>query len=182
MEHLERFIGGLFKSREGAERARNALYEEDLDEGSIHLLQCTHDEKAVILKKSFDPIHWRRRANRRIDPRRNWGRGRTAGWIGRHPYPKSGTLSYHPAIHSNFYPGRYAAPELASYWVQSPARPEHTTIRLTPFNSPERVICCWPFKTRTLHGEPTLRRTRRKMALSVSKSLVIRGILRSGRL
>ena len=49
---MKNFIGGLFKSRQNAEKARNALREKGLDDGSISLLQCTHDKEAVILEKN----------------------------------------------------------------------------------------------------------------------------------
>ena len=49
---MKNFIGGLFKSRQNAERARNALREKGLDDGSINMLQCTHDKEAVILEKT----------------------------------------------------------------------------------------------------------------------------------
>jgi outer membrane lipoprotein SlyB len=49
---MKNFIGGLFKSRENAERARHALQERGLDTGSITMLQCTHDKEAVMLKKN----------------------------------------------------------------------------------------------------------------------------------
>ncbi len=40
------------KTRQNAERARNALREKGLDDGSINILQCTHDKEAVILEKN----------------------------------------------------------------------------------------------------------------------------------
>jgi hypothetical protein len=49
---MKNFIGGLFKNRENAERARNALRENGLDNGVIHILQCTHDKQAVILENN----------------------------------------------------------------------------------------------------------------------------------
>jgi hypothetical protein len=52
MKHMKYFIGGLFKNRGNAERARNALRTSDLDSGSINILQCTHEKEAVILDKN----------------------------------------------------------------------------------------------------------------------------------
>jgi hypothetical protein len=52
MDNMNNFIGGLFKSREKAERARNALRQRGLDENSLNLLQCTHDKEAVLLEKN----------------------------------------------------------------------------------------------------------------------------------
>lgn len=49
---MKNFIGGLFKNKETAEKARNALHEKGLDDGSINLLQCTHEKEAVILEKT----------------------------------------------------------------------------------------------------------------------------------
>ena len=49
---MKNFIGGLFKSKGNAEMARKALREKGLDDGSINLLQCTHDKEAVILEKN----------------------------------------------------------------------------------------------------------------------------------
>ena len=49
---MKNFIGGLFKNRQNAERARNALREKGLDDWSINMLQCTHDKEAVILEKN----------------------------------------------------------------------------------------------------------------------------------
>jgi hypothetical protein len=49
---MKNFIGGLFKNRQNAERARNALRKKGLDDGSINILQCTHDKEAVILEKN----------------------------------------------------------------------------------------------------------------------------------
>ena len=49
---MKNFVGGLFRSREKAERARNALREKGLDDGSINMLQCTHDKEAVLLEKN----------------------------------------------------------------------------------------------------------------------------------
>lgn len=52
MEPMKNFIGGLFKSREDAVRARTALQENGLEEGSINMLLCTHDKKAVVLNEN----------------------------------------------------------------------------------------------------------------------------------
>ncbi len=49
---MKNFIGGLFKNRENAERARSALHEKGLDDGSMNMLQCTHDKEAVLLEKN----------------------------------------------------------------------------------------------------------------------------------
>jgi len=49
---MKTFIGGLFKNKENAEGARNALRDNGLDERSINMLQCTHDKKAVVLDKN----------------------------------------------------------------------------------------------------------------------------------
>jgi hypothetical protein len=49
---MKNFIGGLFKNRENAEKARNALRENGLDNRTINLLQCTHDKQAVILENN----------------------------------------------------------------------------------------------------------------------------------
>jgi hypothetical protein len=49
---MKRFIGGLFKSRENAERARNDLRKKGLDDASINMLKCTHDKEAVILERT----------------------------------------------------------------------------------------------------------------------------------
>jgi hypothetical protein len=51
-DHMNNFIGGLFKSRENAERAHHALQERGLETGSINMLQCTHDKEAVMLEKN----------------------------------------------------------------------------------------------------------------------------------
>jgi hypothetical protein len=52
MVHMKNFIGGLFKSKRDAEMARKALHEKGLDDGSINMLQCTHEKEAVILEKT----------------------------------------------------------------------------------------------------------------------------------
>ena len=49
---MKKFIGGLFKNREEAEEARNALQESGMDQTSIHLLQCTHEKEAVVLEEN----------------------------------------------------------------------------------------------------------------------------------
>jgi hypothetical protein len=51
MEYMKNFIGGLFKNREDAEMARKALRENGFEEASIHLLECTHEKEAVVLKE-----------------------------------------------------------------------------------------------------------------------------------
>lgn len=48
---MKNFIGGLFKNREAAERAHRDLRENGFDESSIHLLECTHEKEAVVLKE-----------------------------------------------------------------------------------------------------------------------------------
>ena len=49
---MKNFIGGLFNNQDDAERARQALQENGLQETSINLLQCTHDKEAVMLEKN----------------------------------------------------------------------------------------------------------------------------------
>jgi hypothetical protein len=49
---MKNFVGGLFKNKENAAKARNALREKGLDDGSIHMLQCNHEKEAVILEKT----------------------------------------------------------------------------------------------------------------------------------
>jgi hypothetical protein len=49
---MNNFIGGLFKSREDAEGARQAVREKGFDNNSINMLQCTHDKEAVLLEKN----------------------------------------------------------------------------------------------------------------------------------
>lgn len=49
---MKNFIGGLFKSRENAEKAQQALRENGVDEKSINMLQCTHEKEAVVLDKN----------------------------------------------------------------------------------------------------------------------------------
>lgn len=48
---MKNFIGGLFNNREDAEMARNALREQGFEEASIHMLECTHEKEAVVLKE-----------------------------------------------------------------------------------------------------------------------------------
>lgn len=48
---MKNFIGGLFRNREDAEMARKALHENGFEEGSIHMLECTHEKEAVVLKE-----------------------------------------------------------------------------------------------------------------------------------
>jgi hypothetical protein len=50
--HMKNFIGGVFKNRENAEMARNALRKKGLDDNSINMLQCMHDKEAVMLDKN----------------------------------------------------------------------------------------------------------------------------------
>jgi hypothetical protein len=52
MEIMHNFIGGLFRNREDAEKAREALRENGLDEKSINMLQCTHEKEAVLLDRN----------------------------------------------------------------------------------------------------------------------------------
>jgi hypothetical protein len=47
---MKNFIGGLFKDQKGAELARKALEENGFDNGTLSLLECTHENKAVIVK------------------------------------------------------------------------------------------------------------------------------------
>jgi hypothetical protein len=49
---MKNFIGGLFKSRENAERAHSALRENGLEAGAINMLQCTHEKEAIVLDKN----------------------------------------------------------------------------------------------------------------------------------
>jgi hypothetical protein len=46
---MKNFIGGLFKNRENAERARKALRAKGLDDGAINMLQCTHEREGVMV-------------------------------------------------------------------------------------------------------------------------------------
>jgi hypothetical protein len=48
---MKSFIGGLFKDRKDAERARQALLENGIEDSSINMLECTHENKAVVLKE-----------------------------------------------------------------------------------------------------------------------------------
>lgn len=48
---MKNFIGGLFKNRVDAERARKALHKNGFEEDSIHMLECTHEKEAVVLKE-----------------------------------------------------------------------------------------------------------------------------------
>ena len=50
--NMNNFIGGLFKSRENAESARNALRQKGLDDKSLNMLQCTHEKEAVLLEEN----------------------------------------------------------------------------------------------------------------------------------
>ena len=49
---MKNFIGGVFKSRQDAERAYGALREKGFEESSIQTLQCTHEPQAVVLDKN----------------------------------------------------------------------------------------------------------------------------------
>jgi hypothetical protein len=51
MVHMKNFIGGLFKNREGAETARKALREQGFEDSTVHMLECTHEKEAVVLKE-----------------------------------------------------------------------------------------------------------------------------------
>lgn len=48
---MRHFIGGLFKERENAEMARKALMENGIEDSSINVLECTHENEAVVLQK-----------------------------------------------------------------------------------------------------------------------------------
>lgn len=48
---MKNFIGGLFKDRKDAELARQALLENGIEDSSINMLECTHENKAVVLKE-----------------------------------------------------------------------------------------------------------------------------------
>lgn len=47
---MKNFIGGLFKDRVGAELARKALAESGFESESINVLECTHENKGVVVK------------------------------------------------------------------------------------------------------------------------------------
>ena len=49
---MKNFIGGFFKNREDAELARKALGESGFDESSLNMLECTHENEAVVLKEN----------------------------------------------------------------------------------------------------------------------------------
>jgi len=49
---MKNFIGGLFKDRKGAELALQALKENGFENESINMLECTHENKAVVLEKN----------------------------------------------------------------------------------------------------------------------------------
>jgi|SRR5215207_1943327 len=49
---MKNFIGGFFKNREDAELARKALRESGFDEASLNMLECTHENEAVVLKEN----------------------------------------------------------------------------------------------------------------------------------
>lgn len=46
------FIGGLFREQKGAELALQALKENGFEDTSLNLLECTHENKAVVLEKN----------------------------------------------------------------------------------------------------------------------------------
>jgi hypothetical protein len=48
-ENMKTFIGGLFKKRDDVEKARDAMREVDFLDGSINMLQCTHEKEAVMV-------------------------------------------------------------------------------------------------------------------------------------
>jgi|SRR5215208_4280477 len=48
---MKNFIGGLFKDRKDAEMARKALLENGIESAFINMLECTHENKAVVLKE-----------------------------------------------------------------------------------------------------------------------------------
>ncbi len=48
---MRNFIGGLFRDRENAELAHKALLENGIEDSSINMLECTHENKAVVLKE-----------------------------------------------------------------------------------------------------------------------------------
>jgi hypothetical protein len=47
---MKNFIGGLFKDQKGAELALKALKENGFTAESINMLECTHENKAVVVK------------------------------------------------------------------------------------------------------------------------------------
>jgi hypothetical protein len=47
---MKNFIGGLFKDQKGAELALKALKENGFTDESINMLECTHENKAVVVK------------------------------------------------------------------------------------------------------------------------------------
>lgn len=49
---MSNFIGGIFRNREDAERAKKALHENGLGGKTISVLQCTHEKEAVVLDKN----------------------------------------------------------------------------------------------------------------------------------
>lgn len=48
---MKNFIGGLFSNRRDAELARKALLENGIEDTSIKILECTHEDQAVVLNK-----------------------------------------------------------------------------------------------------------------------------------
>lgn len=47
---MKHFIGGLFKNQDSAALARKALRENGFDNTSINMLECSHENKAVVQK------------------------------------------------------------------------------------------------------------------------------------
>lgn len=47
---MKHFIGGLFKNQDSAVLARKALRENGFDNTSINMLECSHENKAVVQK------------------------------------------------------------------------------------------------------------------------------------
>jgi len=49
---MKNFLGGLFKNREDAVLAHKALRENGFDDPLLHILECTHENKAVVLREN----------------------------------------------------------------------------------------------------------------------------------
>jgi hypothetical protein len=49
--NMRNFIGGLFSNRKDAELAHKALLENGIEDASINVLECTHEQDAVVLNK-----------------------------------------------------------------------------------------------------------------------------------
>jgi hypothetical protein len=49
---MKHFLGGLFKNREDVVLARKALRDEGFDESTLNMLECTHQNEAVVLKEN----------------------------------------------------------------------------------------------------------------------------------